>query len=178
MRPQKGTKLLKQIFIAASFLIAFPAVSQVIGEYEWEFKRKGDSCYAGVLSHSATARFQLGIENGQVAGFVIAKDPLLDWVKNKQQLSVTGEFDSGETVDLGKVSLVGRGPFEVGSQDDWAYFMFTEPARTGDKRLLTMDTFTIYVQGLLDFPEGYPLGTFPLVGAKEVLTEFAYCVSE
>jgi hypothetical protein len=152
-----------------------PAEAQVIGEYEWEFEEEGGSCYAGILSHSADARFQLAIENDQIAGFLITKDAELSTVKIEQKLRVTGRFDSGEEIALGQIVLVGRKPFEFGSSDEWAYFMFTEPERTGDKRMMYGETLTIYAEGLPNDPEDYTLGTFPLNGSKEVLTEFAHC---
>lgn len=161
--------------VIALSLSLLPAQAQVIGEYEWEFEEDGEGCYAGVLSHSADARFQLVTTGDRISGFIMSKSRELDELSVEQEVSIFGVFDNGSYIQLGKLMLVGREPLEIGKQEDWAWFMFEEPNLTGDKRFLENETLTIFTLPDPVFNVQVHLGTFPLRGARKTLISLAQC---
>lgn len=149
--------------------------AQVIGGYEWEFEEEDGACYAGVLSFPGGSRFQLSVERDRISGFIISKDSELEGLLIDGKVTATGFFDSGDYVEFGEMVLVGRKPFEVGKSEDWAWLMFVDPNRTGDRRMLFNENLTVYIYGIRGYSEGYPLDVFPLNGFKEAVTRLAGC---
>lgn len=164
--------------VFALSLSLLPAQAEVIGENKWEFEEDGDGCYAGVLSHSADSRFQLATSGDRISGFIISKVDELDSLSIEDEIPIFGIFDDEDIIQLGILVLVGRRPFEMGSSEQAAWLMFTDPNLTGDRRMLYNETLTIYTLPIADYPDGLPLGTFSLAGSREVLTELAYCAAE
>lgn len=164
--------------VIALSLSLLPAQAQVTQEYRWKFEEDYDGCYAGTMSHSGEARFQLITTGDRISGFIMSKSKELDELTVEQEVRIFGVFDSGSYIELGKLMLVGRKPLEVGSQEDWAYLMFEEPNLTGDKRFLENEALTIFTLPDPDFNVQVPLGTFPLRGAKRALTSLAQCALE
>lgn len=171
------SNLLSSTVFALS-LTLLPAQAQVLGEYEWEYEEDGESCYAGVLSHSADSRFQLVTTGDRLAGFIMNKSEELDSLEVEDELPIFGVFDDEDVIQLGTLVLVGRKPFEMGSSEQAAWLMLTDPNLSGDRRMLYNETLTIYTLPNSDNPDGLSLGTFPLKGSKDALTSLANCTEE